>query len=156
MTLNRTGGANSNTIKAVVSFGDIPLGATGCMLEIDIPKLPANNVYEPIAGGDSQADVWLIKQPAGYTPAEYWYVYEWSWNKPPVKDQFVSTVIFPTTNPTDGPLKRYLWSGTCSPTMSFQFELSDWQQGAGWVNYFTSVGGKLTTTPINFNMVYNC
>ena len=156
-TLNRTGGPNSNTIKSVVSFSYIPVDATGCMLEIDLPKLPMNYWQtETIAGGASQADVWLIKQPAGYTPGQNYYVYEWSWNKPPVKDQFVSTVIFPTTNPTDGPYKTYLWSGKCSPTMSFQFELSDWQQGAGWVNFYSTPGGKLTLVPIGFNMVYNC
>jgi hypothetical protein len=155
--LHRNGGANSNTIKSVVSFSYIPAGATGCMLEIDIPKLPTQNTPGPIASGTgTQSDVWLLTNPPRDNPYDNGFIYQYSWNNPPVKSQFVSTTIFPVGTPTDGPYKTYMWSGTCKQTLSFQFELSDWQQGSGDVNFYTSMGGKSGLTPIGFKMVYNC
>jgi hypothetical protein len=151
--LHRNGGANSNTIKSVVTFTDIPQGATGCMLQIDLPQLPTQSIPTPIASGSSQSDVWLIKNPAQANPADYGYIYQYTWNKPPIKDQFVSTTIFPTSSPSDA-YKTYMWSGTCKQVMSFQFELSDWQQGSGDVNFYNFFGGKYT--PIGFQLVYNC
>lgn len=155
--LHRDGGANSNTIKSVVSFAFIPPGATGCMLQIDIPKLPTGNNPGPIASGTgTQADVWLVTNPPRSNPYDFGFIYEYSWNKPPVKNQFVSTTIFPTGSPTDAPYKTFMWSGTCQQQLSFQFELSDWQQGSGDVNFFDTLGGKQGLTPIGFSMVYNC
>jgi hypothetical protein len=155
--LQRTGGPNSNTIKSVVSFSYIPPGATGCMLQINIPQLPIRNEPVPIASGTGvQSDVWLITNPPRDSPYDNSYIYEYSWNKPPVKSQFVSTTPFPTGSPTDGPYKTFLWSGTCKQTLSFQFELSDWQQGSGDVHFYNTLGGKSGLVPIGFSMVYNC
>lgn len=155
--LHRNGGPNSNTLKSVVSFAYIPPGATGCMLQIDIPKLPTQNNPGPIASGTgTQADVWLIDNPSRSNPYDNGFIYEYSWNKPPVKSQFVSTTIFPTGSPTSGPYKTYMWSGTCKQQLSFEFELSDWQQGSGDVNFYDTMGGKQGLTPIGFIMVYNC
>lgn len=154
--LHRNGGANSNTVKAVVSFSFIPPGATGCMLQIDLPRLPTQNNPGPIASGTgTQSDVWLLKNPPVSNPYDYSFVYDYTWNHPPQKNQFVSTTIFPTGIPTD-PYKTFMWSGTCQQTMSFQFELSDWQQGSGDVNFFNTLGGKVGLTPIGFSMIYNC
>jgi hypothetical protein len=156
-TLHRNGGSNSNTIKSVVSFSYIPPGATGCMLQIDIPKLPTQNNPGPIASGTgTQSDVWLITNPPQDNPYNTQYLYEYSWNKPPIKSQFVSTTIFPVGSPTDSPYKTFMWSGTCKQQLSFQFELSDWQQGSGDVNFYDTMGGKQGLTPIGFTMVYNC
>ena len=152
-SLRRTGGPNSNTIKSVVSFTGIPQGATGCMLQIDLPKLPTQSIPTPIASGSSQSDVWLIKNPPQSNPSEIGYIYRYTWNNPPTKDPFVATTIFPTGLPTDA-FKTYLWSGTCKDVMSFQFELSDWQQGSGEVSFYNFFGGKYT--PIGFQLVYNC
>ncbi len=155
--LHRNGGPNSNTIKSVVSFAYIPPGSTGCMLQIDIPKLPTRNTPGPIATGTgTQADAWLITNPPRSNPFDNGFIYEYSWNNPPVKSQFVSTTIFPTGSPTDAPYKTYMWSGTCKQQLSFEFDLSDWQQGSGDVNFFDTTGGKSGLTPIGFTMVYNC
>ena len=151
--LHRNGGSNSNTIKSVVSFTGIPQGATGCLLQIDLPKLPTQSIPTPIASGSSQSDVWLIKNPPVSDPNDIGFIYKYTWNKPPVKDQFVSTTQFPTDSPSD-PYKTYLWSGTCKSVLSFQFELSDWQQGAGDVNFYNFFGGKYT--PIGFQLVHSC
>lgn len=151
--LRREGGPNSNTIKSVISFTYIPPGATGCMLQIDIPRLPNYYNQNPIANGSSQADVWTVKNPPRENPYEYGYIFEYTWNNPPVKDQFVATTIFPTESPSE-PFKTYLWSGTCQQTMSFLFELSDWQQGPGHVGFYNTWGSKYT--PIGFQLVYNC
>jgi hypothetical protein len=155
--LHRNGGPNSNTIKSVVSFAFIPPGATGCMLQINIPKLPTQNNPGPIASGSgTQSDVWLITNPPRDNPYDFGFIYEYSWNKPPVKSQFVSTTIFPNQSPTDAPYKTFMWSGTCKQQLSFQLELSDWQQGSGDVEFFNTLGGKIGLTPIGFSLVYNC
>lgn len=155
--LRRTGGPDSNTVKSVVSFAFIPPDATGCMLQINIPKLPTQNNPGPIASGTgTQADVWLVNNPPRDNPYDINFIYEYSWNKPPSKSQFVSTTNFPTGSPTEGPYKTYLWSGTCKQQLSFQLELSDWQQGSGEVNFYNTLGGKVTLTPIGFSLVYNC
>jgi len=155
--LHRNGGANSNTIKSVVSFTYIPPGATGCMLQIEIPQLPTPNNPGPIASGTgTQSDVWLITNPPTTNPYDNSFIYHYSWNSPPIKSQFVSTTIFPVGSPTDAPYKTFMWSGTCKQTLSFQFELSDWQQGSGDVNFYDTTGGKQGLVPIGFRLVFNC
>ncbi|MCJ1361018.1 hypothetical protein MMC16_000114 [Acarospora aff. strigata] len=141
--LARTGGPNSNTIKSGVTFEHIPAGATGCMLQIEFPPLTSDN--QIASGTGTQADVWSTS-PAG--PGV-------TWNNPPVKNQFVATTIFPTGKTTQG-FKTILASNSCSPTMSFLFELSDWQQGAGSVKFYNSLGGKQGLQPIGFSMIFNC
>jgi len=141
--LARTGGPNSNTIKTVVTFNYIPAGATGCMLQLQFPPLTSDN--QIASGTGTQADVWSTK------PADPGA----TWNHPPVKDQFVATTIFPTQKNAQG-FKTILASNSCSPTMSFLFELSDWQQGAGHVKFDNSLGGKQGLQPIGLSMIFNC
>ena len=127
------------------------------MLQINIPKLPIQNNPGPIASGTgTQSDVWLLTNPPRDSPYDNSFIYEYSWNKPPVKSQFVSTTIFPTGSPTQEAYKTFMWSGTCKQTLSFQFELSDWQQGSGDVDFYNTLGGKIGLIPIGFSMVYNC
>ncbi|MCJ1256029.1 hypothetical protein MMC24_003848 [Lignoscripta atroalba] len=144
-TLARAGNPPYNTIKSALTFEYIPQGATGCMLQIQFPSFAADGA---IANGTAtQADVWST-QPFTYANLP-------TYNHPPVKDQFVSTVIFPTKKTTSA-FKTTLASNTCSPVMSYLIELSDWQQGAGSVNFFNTLGGKQGIVPIGFSMVYNC
>jgi hypothetical protein len=157
--LRRTGGRDSNTLKSVVSFTYIPQGATGCMLQIDLPAQPSRTSPDGLASGTgTQSDVWLLKKPAGTGGPNPWNppsIYGYTWNSPPEKSQFVSTTFFPPGKPTD-PYKTFLWSGTCDPTMSFQFELSDWQQGSGDVRFYNHLGGKEGLVNFGFSMIYNC
>jgi len=141
--LARTGGANSNTIESVVTFDYIPAGSTGCMLQPQYPPLASDN--QIASGTGTQADVWSTK-PSGLGA---------TWNNPPVKDQFIATTIFPTQKSTQV-FKTILASNSCSPTMSFLFQLSDWQQGAGYVDFYNTLGGKQGLHPIGFSMIFDC
>jgi len=144
--LARTGGPNSNTIKSAITFEYIPqgAGATGCMLQIQFPALTTDN--QIASGTGTQADVWST-QP--FTDGSN------TWNHPPVKDQFVATTIFPTQKSSQV-FKTILASNSCSPTMSYLLELSGWQQGAGSVQFYNSLGGKQGLQPIGFSMIFNC
>jgi hypothetical protein len=131
------------------------------MLQIDLPRLPneANPAGIPFASGTgTQSDVWLISNPPRDNPDDAGFVNEYTWNNPPARNQFVSTTIFPPGSPTE-PYLTFLWSGRCERTLSFEFVLSDWQQGSGDVNFYDSLGGrsgKYVIPPIGFSMVYNC
>ncbi|MCJ1245654.1 hypothetical protein MMC30_002858 [Trapelia coarctata] len=144
-TLDREGSPPYDTINSAITFEYIPPGATGCMLQLEFPPLTTDN--QIASGTATQADVWSTK-PWNNTNLP-------TYNHPPVKDQFVSTTIFPTQKSTTG-TKTILVSNSCSPQMSFFFELSNWQRGTGTVNFFNSLGGKQGLQPIGFSMIYNC
>lgn len=137
-TFNLTRSGGSNQAISVVTFANIPAGATGCMLRFDLPRLERPN---QIASGEAiQSDVWSVApDPNGVS----------TWNNPPARDQFVATTRFPTGT-TESAFSTYLASNTCSPTMSFLFELSSWQQGAGSVVFDNNPGY------LGFSMVFNC
>lgn len=145
-TLQRTGGPPyTDTISAAITFNLIPAGATGCMLQIEIPPFATDNA---IANGTAtQADV-STTQPWSFNN-------EPTWNHPAAKIALVSTTIFPTQRSTTG-YKTILTSNSCSPIMSYVFELSGWQQGAGNVDFVDTQGGKQGLVPIGFTMIYNC
>jgi len=144
--LDRTGssGSYTNDNITVLTFNYIPAGATGCMLQVEFPPLTQPN--QIASGTATQANVWTVApDPNGVS----------TYNNPPVRNQFVSTLIFPTTTSTEI-YKTILYSNTCSPTMSFLFELSTWQQGTGHVQFFNSLGGKQGLQPIGFSMIFDC
>ncbi|RHZ69174.1 hypothetical protein CDV55_107302 [Aspergillus turcosus] len=143
-TVSRAGYPPYNTQIAALTFNYIPAGATGCMLEIDIPALAQAN---QIAEGATQVDVWTTDP--------------WDWNslptynKPPKKREMVGTYIFPT-QPTTEETKTIIASNTCSDPMSFLVELSGWQTQSGSVNFYNTLGGKQGIVPIGFRMIFNC
>jgi hypothetical protein len=142
--LARAGGQGSNQFISVVTFNYIPAGATGCMLKVQYPPFQYPN---EIATGDAtQADVWSVApDPAGVS----------TWNNPPALNQFVATTIFPEAASTE-PFETILMSNSCSPTMSFLFEQSDWQQGGGSVQFYNTLGGKQGLVPLGFSMIFDC
>ncbi|EAW11092.1 uncharacterized protein ACLA_067290 [Aspergillus clavatus NRRL 1] len=143
-TLSRAGSPVYNTQVAALTFEYIPTGATGCMLEIDIPPLAQVN---QIAQGATQVDIWTTDP------------WNWNnlptWNHPPTKRSMVGTYIFPTQQTTTTS-KTIVMSNTCDNIMSFQVELSGWQNQEGSVNFFNTLGGKVGLVPIGFRMIYNC
>ena len=142
----RTGTPLRNEYISVVTFTNIPQGSTGCMLKVSWPPHQYPNM---IASGPSlQADVWTVApDPNGVA----------TYNHPPARDQFVSTLIFPTAK-TDQSFETYLYSSTCKPTMSFLFEHSTWQQDpdGGSVRFYNTPGGEAGLPPQGFSLVYNC
>ncbi|KAL9618451.1 MAG: hypothetical protein Q9160_006829 [Pyrenula sp. 1 TL-2023] len=164
LVLNRTSNGNNgyqNTKSTLVSFNNIPWQATGCMLRLTIPKLTKTSQIaraNPDQSGAFQADVWKVEaDPLGRA----------TWNTPPKKDQFVSTIRFPTTQ-QDQPFETYIWSGVCPSVnpqshypyggvLSFLLEGSGWQQFAGDVRLYNSIGGKSANPePAGLALVYNC
>ncbi|OXV06749.1 hypothetical protein Egran_05484 [Elaphomyces granulatus] len=135
-TLGRTSGTDN--IISTLTFENIPHGATGCMINILIPDLTKPN--EIASGTATQANVWTVQPWTTSSPPTY--------NKPPVRNAFVSTTIFPT-GVTTSPYATVLESNSCSPVMSFLFELSTWQQGSGSVNFANSPA-------IGFSLTFNC
>ncbi|PYH92413.1 hypothetical protein BO71DRAFT_400572 [Aspergillus ellipticus CBS 707.79] len=132
---------NTNTRVSAITFNNIPAGATGCMLEIDIPALAQDN---QIASGDSQADIWTTSPwDSSSLP---------TWNNQPALREMVSTFTFPTQKNTN-PFHTVLASNTCSSTMSFLARLSTWQTHEGHVDFQNLIGGA---NPIGWSLVYNC
>jgi hypothetical protein len=136
-TLGRTSSRTDNII-STLTFENIPHGATGCMINILIPVLTEPN--EIASGTATQADVWTVQPWTTSSPPTF--------NKPPVRNQFVSTTIF-QTGVTSSPYATVLESNSCSPVMSLLFELSTWQQGSGFVNFANSPA-------IGFSLTFNC
>ncbi|PWY69054.1 hypothetical protein BO70DRAFT_382601 [Aspergillus heteromorphus CBS 117.55] len=133
--------ASANTRVSAFTFNNIPAGATGCMLEIDIPVLTENN---EIAEGSSQADIWTTSPwDSSSLP---------TWNNQPTLQAMVSTFIFPTGQ-TSSPFHTVLASNSCSSTMSFLARLSTWQTTEGHVDFQNSIGGS---QPIGWSLVFNC
>lgn len=132
--LQRQSGVNS--VDTVLSFTDIPAGATGCQLRV---LFPPHNPGQIAYGDAVQADVWTAApDPTGTS----------TWNHPPAKDQLVATVNFPTVGSTET-FETILWAGTCAQTLTFFFELSNWQPGSGSVSF-------LNSATEGFSLVYNC
>ncbi|KAF7168852.1 hypothetical protein CNMCM5623_001794 [Aspergillus felis] len=146
-TLSRAGIPPYNTQISALSFDYIPVNATGCMLEIDIPALTQAN---QIAEGATQVDIWTT---------DPWNPWDYSslptYNKPPKRREMVGTYIFPT-QPTTAESKTIIASNTCSDPMSFLVELSGWQTQSGSVNFYNTLGGKQGIVPIGFRMIFNC
>src|SRR5436190_13968452 len=130
-TIGRAGSPAYNTIKSALTFEYIPAGATGCMLAIEFPILDQD---EQIATGPSvTAEVWTTSPWTGANLPTY--------NNPPVKNQMVGTINFPTYKTTET-FKTIVASNTCSPVMSFLVEYAGWQTGSGSVHFYNSQGGK--------------
>jgi len=138
-SLARTGGPGTNTKKTAILFKDIPAGATGCMLKVE---WPANL---DMGEGSNTANVFTTEDFAGWTP---------SWNNPPRTLAQVSSTNFPTDYNSPA-YWTYLYSSTCSPNMGFLFELADWQQGPGNIN-FIHKGQGYKHSGAGFTLVYNC
>lgn len=139
-TLQRSGSPLIDNKISVLTFSNIPAGATGCRLEIELPKLSQGQ----IAPSDTQADIWSADPVDGSSPPTY--------NNPPHKREMVSTYIFPK-GPTAKSAHTVLASNTCSTTMSWLVQLSEWQTLAGSVNFQNSIGNG---ADIGFTLVYNC
>lgn len=145
-----------NTLKTVLSFTSVSPSDTGCQLEVNFPDLPGRFLKGPLATGEAnQADIWLVKTPEQRSPSDLSFLLEWTWNNPPEKDQFVSTIAFPNESPSDS-LKTILWSGRCDETVNFLLELSDWQQANGTVSYFETLGSRFEEIVVAFQLLYNC
>lgn len=139
-TLERSGSPLVDNKISVLTFNNIPAGATGCRLEIELPPLSDGQ----IAPSDTQADVWSADPVDGSSFPTY--------NHPPHKREMVATYIFPK-GPTTKSTHTVLASNTCSTTMSWLVQLSEWQSSAGSVNFQNSVGNG---ADIGFMLVYNC
>ncbi|KAH1494149.1 hypothetical protein KXX06_002509 [Aspergillus fumigatus] len=142
-TLSRAGYPPYNTQISAITFNYIPPNATGCMLEIDIPALSQPN---QIAEGATQVDIWTT-DPWNYLSLP-------TYNNPPKRREMVGTYIFPT-QPTTEASKTIIASNTCSDTMSFLVELSNWQQQSGSVTFYNTLGGKQGIEPTGFKMIYS-
>ncbi|KAA8642443.1 hypothetical protein EYZ11_007224 [Aspergillus tanneri] len=140
-TLERQISPPQNMKTSLVTF-NIPRGSTGCTLELAIPQLTENNQIASGPGDTVQADVWSTA-PRLSPP---------TWNNQPAKSQMVATTRFPTGLTSKSQLTR-LASNTCSETMSFLVELSNWQTGEMGVDFTNSVGGQ---KDLGFKMEYNC
>ncbi|RAL09389.1 uncharacterized protein BO97DRAFT_407739 [Aspergillus homomorphus CBS 101889] len=136
-TLRRSGSPASNNKISAFTFTNIPAGATGCTLQVNVPALTTAN---QIAWGSNQAEFWTTNAwTAANAP---------TWNNPPTRGQMVSTFQFPT-GVTTTPTQQNLASNTCSNTMSFLALLSDWQSGAGQVDFMQGAD-------LGFKLIYNC
>ena len=133
--LSRENGVDN--IISTITF-NVPTGSTGCMINILIPELTVAN--EIASGTATQADVWTVQPWTTSSPPTF--------NNPPVKNQFVSTTIFPTDTTTSS-YSTVLESNSCSPVMSFLFQLSTWQQGSGFVDFTNSPS-------IGFSLTFDC
>ncbi|PYH47046.1 uncharacterized protein BP01DRAFT_226443 [Aspergillus saccharolyticus JOP 1030-1] len=136
-SLQRSGSPVTNNKISAFTFTNIPAGATGCTLQVNVPALAKAN---QIASGSNQAEFWTTNAwTAANAP---------TWNHPPTRDQMVSTFQFPT-GVTTTPTQQNLASNTCSSTMSFLALLSDWQGAAGQVDF--TQGANL-----GFKLIFNC
>ncbi|PYI33554.1 hypothetical protein BO86DRAFT_392332 [Aspergillus japonicus CBS 114.51] len=139
-TLRRSGSPGSSVTNKKISaftFTDIPAGATGCTLQVNVPPLTTAN---QIAWGSNQAEFWTTNAwTAANAP---------TWSNPPTRGQMVSTFQFPTGVTTTS-TQQNLASNTCSNTMSFLALLSDWQGAEGQVDF--TQGADL-----GFKLIYNC
>jgi hypothetical protein len=137
LRLARSDGPGSNTLKAGITFHNIPAGATGCMLNLAIPPVSSPNQF---AIGSNTFDVRGVSSPIESTT---------NWNTIPP-----TTTLWATMNMPEGiqtsPFQTVLVSTRCSSTMSFLLQLSDWQQGAGqvWISQ--------EPTQYGFWLTYNC
>ena len=136
---------------SIVTFTDIPEGATGCMLEMEIPVLVEPEV---IANGPgTQLDVYTI------TPDNPTAV---SWNNQDFtrETKVAETIPFPTGT-TTSEFQTVLYSDSCRPAMSFLFQQSAYESNeygeVGFANEesLVYIQGK-DTGPVGFYMVYNC
>ncbi|KAE8372209.1 hypothetical protein BDV26DRAFT_286145 [Aspergillus bertholletiae] len=139
-TLERGGSPLSDNKISVVTFANLPAGATGCQLAIELPPLSKDQ----IAPGDIQADVRNSSPVVDSSVPTY--------NNPPQKGNIVSTYIFPE-GPTTQSAKTILVSNTCSTTMSWLVQLSEWQTTGGSVNFANTAGNGGN---IGFSLIYNC
>jgi Ubiquitin 3 binding protein But2 C-terminal domain len=130
------GGPESNTEKSVFRFDNIPAGATGCMLQYQLPK---GNYYA--TGDANDVSLFTVKGQVDNKT---------NWNNQPVKDTKVSSLQVPKTRLAED-YKTIVYASTCpaSGSVSFLLEESDWQQTAG-VIAFTQ--GEAS----GFSMIYNC
>lgn len=79
-----------------------------------------------------------------------------TWANPPARDQFVTTMRFPTEAGGTGSRTVLTSDGCDIPTMSWLFEYSNWQQGGGSVRFFNSAGGDFGVPDLGFSLVFNC
>jgi hypothetical protein len=133
----RTGGPGTNDIKAGITFNGIPAGATGCMLSFALPPVTSPNEF---AVGANNFDVFGVSAPITTST---------DWNNQPSTTTKWASMDVPEWVQTQ-PFQTVLMSDTCSPTMSFLLQLSDWQQQAGQVAI--PVDGVTS----GFWMTYNC
>jgi hypothetical protein len=145
--LDRTDSVNE--VLTALTFNYIPPGATGCTLHVTFPPHDPGTIA---SGTTTQANVYLAS-PDPYGTS--------TWNNRPQTEQMVATVIFPTEGSTDT-YETNLWAGTCpfgptqnGGTLTFLFELSNWQQGSGSVNFYNSLGGK-GFEAVGFSLIFDC
>lgn len=146
--MKRTGGPGSNTIRAGITFNNIPAGATGCTLHFDLRAPYAQDAYvKGVNGqpGPNNFDVFGVDKPITYST---------TWNNQPKKTTHWGSVTVPDW-PNAGPVNQNILSNTCSPTMSYLLELSDWQQNAGEIGFLHN-GAKPVPLDATFSMIYNC
>jgi hypothetical protein len=140
--MERTGGPGTNTIKTGFTFNNIPQGATGCMLQFELPPVTSPNQY---ATGSNNFDLFSVDRPITYNI---------NWNNQPTKTTKWASMNVPEWITTQ-PFKTILMSNTCASTMSFEIELSDWQQSAGKIS-FLNTGFKPVPIRSGFSLIYNC
>ena len=138
--LSRTGGPNSNTYETVFRFDNIPAGSTGCQLQL---QWPARAIL-----GSGATDTQLYGVQGQVSEAT-------TWANPPVKGTLWASIQFPTQS-SDQPYKTIVQSNTCpeSGSVSFLLELSDWQTGAGAVDFYQR--NFYPSEAQGFTLVYDC
>lgn len=137
ITLSRSDGPGSNNRVAGITFNNVPAGATGCMLNFRIPPVTSPNQF---AVGSNTFDVWGVSSPITSST---------TWNTLPQRTTQWATMNMPEWVQPD-PFQTVLMSNTCSQTMSFLLQLSDWQQGAGEVHI------PQDGVQYGFWLTYNC
>ena len=133
--------SSSNTEVSIVTFDKIPAGATGCTLQVQWPALTVNGFFAHGYNGQSEitVDVYTLNTPDTNGTL--------TWDDLPVPDTKVSQVNFPTV--TSPAFQTNLVSGTCSSSMSYLFEIDDFQSGPDSVEF--------TNRPaLGFSLIYNC
>ena len=127
------GGSNSNyEVRTGMKF-IIPPGATGCRLQVsNRPKI--NKPYK--MEGSIDTSVFRVTDVCdGH-----------SWDKPPTPLASQPGVVY--TTDWLGP-QTNAWSGNCDKQLSFLFTHSDWQTGAGELNFVQS-------SQDGFSIIYDC
>ena len=136
LTLARTGGPGSNTGKAGLTFSGIPAGATGCALHYALPPVTTPDQF---ATGANNVDVFGADGPILRTT---------TWNNQPHTTTKYASIQVPEYV-TDR-YETILLATTCNATLSFLFQLSDWQQNAGTVHI------PQNPTASGFWLTYDC
>jgi len=139
--VTREGSPAANTEVSIVTFDNIPAGATGCTLQVQWPNLGVDGFFAHGYPGQSEitVDVYSLTTPDTSGTLTF--------DDLPVPDTKVSQVNFPTT--ASPAFTTNLVSSTCSSSLSFLFEIDDFQGAPDSVEFTNRPG-------LGFSLIYNC